>query len=69
MNTHLISYRYEGESYIMEVVASDPEDAKRRLSAAAAWGIVDGSHATRTSVLRGGFLAPLVAWLQNRFKI
>lgn len=69
MNTHLISYRYDGESYVMEVVASDPEDAKRRLSAAAAWGVVDGNHATRIPVRRGGFMVPLVAWLRNRIKV
>lgn len=66
--TWLVSYGYEGSKWEMKIVAKDMDDAKRRLSAAAAWGVVDGELIAEIPVWRGGFLVPLVCRVRNFFR-
>jgi len=65
--TWIVSYGLDGSQWSIDVVAPSPEDAKRRLAAAAQWGTVDGELMMEIPVTRGGFLVPLVCWVRNLF--
>mgnify|MGYP000890741457 CR=1 FL=1 len=65
MQEWIVHYGIDGRRWTMSVVASDADDAKRRLAAAAQWGTVEGALVARLPMWRGGFFLPLIAWVRN----
>lgn len=63
-----VSYNFECAEYEMQVVARDADEARRRLSAAATLGSVDGEIMAEIPAVRGGFLVPLVCWFRNALR-
>lgn len=66
--TWLFSYNMDGTQWQISVVAKDADEAKRRLSAAAAWGTLDGELVATVPMWRGGFLVPIVCWWHNLWR-
>ena len=61
----LISYRYEGATWNIEIKAKSHNDAERRLHALRT-GSVDG-ELVMTIPAHSGWLAPFFCWLRNAF--
>lgn len=61
--THIFSYRYEGKSYTVDIVAKDAAEAKERLKALA-WAQYDGELVARIP-RSAGPLVRIGVWLRN----
>ncbi|WP_026379437.1 hypothetical protein [Afifella pfennigii] len=59
--THLFSYRFEGRSYTVDIVAKDAEEAKARLKALA-WAEYDGVLVARVPAAMGPLARLAVAF-------
>jgi hypothetical protein len=63
METHLFSYRHEGELWELEIPARDAEDARRRIGQLA-YATYDGVLVAKVPLALGP-LAILAAWVRN----
>ncbi len=63
---HLIEYRYEGGTWLLEVPAKSPEDAIKRLGVASEWGNYLGVGVMKIPANQG-FWVPLACWVRNLF--
>lgn len=61
--THIFSYRFEGKSYTVDIVAKDADEAKERLKALA-WAQYDGELIARFPS-NAGPLVRIAVWLRN----
>lgn len=64
--THLFSYRFEGKTYSIDIIAKDEEEAKARLKALA-WAQYDGVLVWRAPTPLGIVARAIVA-LRNLFR-
>ncbi len=60
-----VVYNMDGKTWGMDVVATDRDDAKRRLTAALARGTIEGPITASIPMWAGGFMIPLIAWCAN----
>lgn len=68
--TYLVDYELDGVRWSIEVRASSPEDALRRLRRAAAWGIYVGVLHARIPAFPGcGLIVRCLTWLANKLQL
>jgi hypothetical protein len=63
-----VEYGLDGKRWFLDVMATDTEDAMRRVRQAAAFGTCDGFEIARVPMWGGGVLLPFVVfavWLRN----
>lgn len=65
-DTHLISYEYEGGTWLLEIPARSKEDAEARLSVAATWGNYMGAGVMKIPA-SSGWWVPAWCWFRNLF--
>jgi hypothetical protein len=63
MQTHLFSYRLDGAQWVMEVKATNAEDARRRI-AALTYASYDGVLVAKSPAALGP-LVVLATWIRN----
>lgn len=64
--TWLLSYRYQGAEWSMQVVARDEAEAMIRIKQCANYGKVDGElMATIPAAPGAGLLTRFICWLKN----
>lgn len=63
-----VSYGFDGAQWVMYVMARDADEAKRRIDAASAFGVVDGEIIMEVPAVVGWWV-PFAVWLRNRFRI
>lgn len=64
MRTYCISYQHQGASWGAEIMATDHDDAARRLRAIGTTGVVDGQLMAKVPA-SVGFWVPLWCWVRN----
>ena len=69
METHLFSYRMDGQEYSFTLLADDDLDAQRRLGCIKAWGKYDGQLMATIPAYPGiGPVLSVFAAVRNWFK-
>lgn len=66
---YIIEYGYNNRRWIIHVHATSPDDAKRRLAAASAFGdVLNPSGEIYRVPAPIGFWVPAWVWLMNKFR-
>jgi hypothetical protein len=64
--TWLLSYRYKGADWSMQIIALDADDAMQRVKMCAAFGKVDGELMETIPAFAGaGLLTRIICWWRN----
>ena len=62
---YLFEYRHDGSYWGLEIIATSPEDAQRRINALS-WASYRGEVIAKIAVPGGGLLSRIIDWWRGR---